>query len=327
MCAGKRFPVRSGAGVTLGDGTFVTLPGKYKAVLPEKGEWQHDATIAVPAGATITLWGGVTIPASKQAAVQTPAPQAAAGFVDLPGETAATLKSGAALSVPPGATITVSPSRPEVASQILALPGGSDIAVSADQNVTISPWATMAAADVTMQTAAPAPPSPQHSWRFWRHQPPAPPAPSGYRLCLKQPITLPGGAKISVLGRAKFTLPAGTLIAAPGWQPDILARRSCLKITTVFSLPHTSQVIASKMWTMLAAACLTLFGTGAGLGILGVLSYSLSSADLTVRILCVAAAAVAAVVVLVYSVVAIMALADPRPGDALNATSGTSFTL
>jgi hypothetical protein len=254
-----------------------------------------------------------------------------ADFTELPAQTDATLKSGAALSVPPGATITVSVSStqpdaalqiPDAALQILALPGATDIAVFAGQRVKISPCVTMAAADVTLPVADVT-------------LPVTVPSP-GYRLRQDQWISLPGGARISFLGRASLKLPAGTLVAAPGAPlaaaapealPQSPASRSYLKTTTVFPLPHTGQVIASQMGSLLVASFLTLFGTGAELGILGVLAFSLSSADFTVRVVCLATAAVAAVVVWAYSVMAIMALADPRPGDALNATGGTSFML
>lgn len=304
-----------GAKVTLPGRQMVSLPGgddRYvrdrKAVLPDKGEWHGCATISVPAGATITLPGGTIIPGRAAAGLQV-----AADFTELPGQAGATLKSGATLTVPPGAVITVWPAQPGAAFPVLALPGASDITVFAGQRIKISPWATIAAADVTMYPPAPAPPPP--------------PAPPGYRLGQDQHIRLPGGAKISFLGRASLELPAGTLVAAPGSRPEHTAKRCCLKTTTVFPLPHTAQVIASQMWSMLLASCLTLFGTGAELGILGVLALSLSSADFTVRVVCVIAAAVAAAVVWVYSVVSISALADPMPGDALNATGGTSFML
>ena len=149
----------------------------------------------------------------------------------------------------------------------------------------------------------------------------------GYWLGQNHPITVPGGAKISFLGRASLNLPAGTRIAAPGAISRKPARHSSLKTTTAFPLPHSTQVIASQMWALLAASFLTLFGTGAELGILGVLTWDLAAAESLVRAVCVALIAVSAVVVFFYSVISIRALADPAPGDALNATAGTSFML
>ncbi len=364
---GNRVTIRGGQEVTVaGRGDTDGLPDR-KAVLPDKGKRRSEATIALPSGATITVSGGITIPPPAASAppdvappdtapptlagrhqlrailrqglrligpaqglvgptqsVRTPAdvplgagPQAA-GFTKLPTLADATLKSGAVLSVPPDTIITVSPTQPGRA--ILALPGASDIAVFPGQRVRISPWATVAAADVIMMhpPADATPPLPA--------APPAPAAPWPPGYVLGGDITLPSGAKLSFLGRASLTLPAGTLIAAPG-APCAAAPSSFLKTTTVFPLPHTSQVIASQMWSLLLAACLTLFGTGAELGLLSVLAISLSSADFTVRAVCAATAVVAAAVVLAYSVVAIRALADPRPGDAVNTTGGTSFML
>ncbi|HEY6310776.1 MAG TPA: hypothetical protein VIY52_08205 [Streptosporangiaceae bacterium] len=240
-------------------------------------------------------------------------------FTQLPAAADATLKAGATLSIPAGGTITVMPDQ-GAASPLLALPGTSDIAVFAGQQIQISPWATMAAGDVTVAGPARAarPPSASDG--------PASKRP-GYWLSQNHPITVPGGAKISFLGRATLTLPAGTRIAAPGANPRKPARHSSLKATTTFPLPHSTQVIASQMWALLLASFLTLFGTGAELGILGVLTWSLAAAESLVRAVCVALIALSAVVVFFYSVISIRALADPAPGDALNATAGTSFML
>ncbi len=221
-----------------------------------------------------------------------------------------TILPGGVLSVPPGAIVTVSPSMPEAAQPILAIPGASDIAVFADQIVTVSPWAVLAAKDAA-----------QHPGAAAAAQKPS------YVVGPARRVRPLGGAKISFAGRASLTLPAGTVVAAPGADLQSPARTSSLKRTTVFALPHTSQVVASRMWSLLAASFLTLFGTGAEIGILGVLVYALSAASFTVRLLCAVALAVAAVVVWLYSVVSIRALADPKPGDALNATGGTSFML
>lgn len=302
---GRKFRVKARAKVKLPDGTEFEVPGTYKARLPDCGEKRQEALITVPAGATITVSGGADIPVSGPPAA--PGPPAAAppspAFTELPGQVAASIKPGALLSVPPGATITVSPSL-EAASELLALPGTSDIIVFSDQHVAISDKATLAAGDVLLTPAG---------------------ASCGYRLHENHALTMPAGAKITFLGRVSLKLPAGTLVAAPGAGP--VARSSSLTATTVYPLPHTGQVVASQMWTLIIASCLTLFGAGAELGILGVLTLSLSSADIAVRVLCAVGAGALAVVVLAYGVVGIRALADPIPGDALNATGGTAFML
>jgi hypothetical protein len=313
LTARKKFPVRPGAKVLLPGGTEFKVPGTYKARLPDRDAWRQEAIIAVPAGATITVSGGADIPAAGPAAAgqQPPAGQQTPAFMELPGQNGASLKPGATLSVPPGATITLSSSLPEAASPLLALPGTSDITVFAGQQVAISAKATLAAGDVAVTRPAGA----------------AAATPCGYRLHEDHALTMPAGEKITFLGRASLKLPAGTLVAAPGTGSRLSARGWSLKATTVYPLPHTGQVVASQMWTLIIASCLTLFGAGAELGILGVLTLSLSSADIAVRVLCAIGAAATAVVVLAYSVVAIRALADPIPGDALNATGGTAFML
>jgi hypothetical protein len=81
------------------------------------------------------------------------------------------------------------------------------------------------------------------------------------------------------------------------------------------------------MWSLLIASFLTLLGTGAELGILGVLAFGLAAADVLVRVVCLVLTVSSAVIVFFYSVVSIRALADPTPGDALSATGSTSFIL
>jgi hypothetical protein len=141
------------------------------------------------------------------------------------------------------------------------------------------------------------------------------------------PITVPDGAKISFLGRASMTLPAGASIEAPAGQPSSSVKCSSLRFTSVFAIPHSSQVVAAQMWTMLAAASLTMFGIGAELGLLSVLAASLSTADLTIQWIASAAAAVSAIILVWYGVTSIRALADAMPGDAMSSTDTMSFML
>jgi hypothetical protein len=270
--------------------------GKVRAILPDSGKSLTDATITVLAGATITLPGGASIARDGQATDITP----------LPGTRDAELKPGITLSVPPGATITVSAADPELKKPALALPSGSDIAVTAGQRLSVNATLTMAAEDVTMQDKPDKP---------------------GLTTREEFPITVKGGAKITFLGRARLWLPAGTCVAAPGADQDHPAKSSYLTVSTTFPLPHTSQVIAGRMWSLLFASCLTLLGTGAELGILGVLALGLAAADFTIRVLCVITITAVGLVVCVYGVTSIRALADPTPGDALNATPGTAFML
>ncbi len=276
---------------------------------PDDGGWT--ATISTPAGATVTLISGADLPASHGDAGWSLAP-----IADLPARVRATFKAGASLSLPPAAVITVRPPRDgQDRGPVLALPGGSDIAVFPGQIMRIcsgdSPAhhiaASIAASDVDMSVAAS----------------------SGYHLAGGQPLTVPGGAKISLLGHASLTLPANTLVTAPGRKPSTSRQvsHSSLPRETTYPLPHTGQVIASLMWQLLTGAAVTLFGAGAGLGLLGVLTFCLSSADGFARAICVAATVLAGLILLAYSYVSIRALADPRPGDTLNAAPGTAFML
>jgi hypothetical protein len=246
------------------------------------------ADIIVPAGATITVPGGADISAE-----------------DLPAATTATLGLGATLAVPPGTVITVSTPSGAHSGPALAVPGTSDIAVFGGQQLWVSEGAAVAAASITIGGGHP----------------------GDRTLTPGQRIAVPGGAKISFTGRASLRLPEGAQVAAAGTVQDKRSRSSPrLRAPTAYPLPHTSQVVASTMTAMLVASFLTLFGTGAELGILGVLSY-LSSAAAGLRVLCVAVTAAAAAIVWFYSVVSIRALADPRPGDAMNASGGTAFML
>lgn len=180
------------------------------------------------------------------------------------------------------------------------LPGGTDIAIYDGQVLSIS----------------------KPCYASDDRVPPGPP--------LTGQITIQGGAKLSFLGRASLTLPPGTRMTAPGSNQDDPAKGSYLMMTaTTFPLPHTSQVIAAQMWSLLLASCITLFGAGAGaeLGILGILAMGLASAALLIRTLLLAAVVAAGLVLTSYSVTSIKALADTTPGDTLNTTRGTAFIL
>lgn len=333
----------SGRGVTLPKGTRITHDGGETVTLQRKTTAflpRESATIAVPAGAVITVPDSPVIQLRDLASSDASQPA---------GESSGTLRAGAALTVPAGASITVSRPSTEsgtggAAMRILALPGGNDIAVFAGQQLKISVPVSIAASDVLV---APVPPR-GLAKRHLAKAPPAQPA-GGGTLPPDSSIALAEGAKITFLGRASIVLPAGTCMDAPAATPpdqqarqpaDSQARqsagsphlatrpakRSCLRSETVFAVPHTAQVIATRMWSLLAAACVTMFGIGAELGILGVL-VELSTADPTTRLICLVMTATAAVTVLSYGVVSIRALADVTPGSALSATDGTSFTL
>ena len=82
------------------------------------------------------------------------------------------------------------------------------------------------------------------------------------------------------------------------------------------------------MWSMLAAAAVTMFGIGAELGIVGiVLGFNLAVAPLWARSCGLAVAIAGALLVLGYGVSAIRALAGSRESSALSGARGSSFTL
>jgi hypothetical protein len=212
-----------------------------------------------------------------------------------PAKPGAQILADVTMTISPGSVITVQAAGPTADEPVLALPGGNDIAVFAGQRMTLSQPAAMSSRNASSCLRA------------------------------KQQVSLDGSAKITFVGQAILKLPAGALVAAPGVDPANPAKKAVLPRTSVFRLPHGSAVVAAGMWTLLLASGLTLIGAGGELGILGVLAFKLAQASLLVRSICLTTTAVLGVVVLVYSAVSIRALADPAPGDALNASAGTSF--
>jgi hypothetical protein len=281
--AGHWMPVRAGVRVkplalprakTLGDDGYITLPGHYRAIVPDAGEPPRAAVIAVPAGATMNV-AKATLP--------------------LPYDGVQPI-CDVTIDIPPGSMITVTATDRVAGMPALALPGGNDIAVFAGQKLTIS----QSAAAKPGTNAGPDP------------------------LPASHPVKLAGSAKITFLGRAILTLPAGTTVAAEV-DPDNPAKNSALRRTTVFRLPHTTEVVDAAMWVLLVAASLTIIGAGAELGILGVLTFSLTQAASWVRNACLVGTAILGALVLCYTVVSIRSLADPAPGDSLNGSGGASF--
>lgn len=123
-------------------------------------------------------------------------------------------------------------------------------------------------------------------------------------------------------------LPAKAEIRAPVAEPHSPQRRTVLKYPCQFAIPHTGEVVAARMWTMLLASCMTVFGIGAELAIIGrVLGYDLVVAPQWVRDCSLAFTFAAAALVLGYGISAIRALADSRDGTALSSAGGSSFML
>jgi hypothetical protein len=342
MCTRKkRFAVRSRVEVTRPDGKTRPLPAGYRAVLTSK-EGPH-CEIAVPAGATITVSGAASVnaPAEQPAQAGPSVPdftQLPPDFTEVSAGQRFNIYSGATLTVPAGGTVAVAaPQSSGPALPCMSMPGTTDIVLSAGVTVTVDPWVIVAGKDTNLTSGEDA--TQKHAKIFHKgkdaNQQPAADDHASYAIRAAQSVVLAGNAKISILGTASLGLPAGTLIAFPRLKrndPQATGRQSpprtsSLTAWTPFQLPHTGEVIASRMWALLIASLLTLFGTGAEIGLLGVLAFGLSTGSLAIRSACVALLAVSAVVVSFYSVISILALADPTPGDAVSTASGSSFLL
>lgn len=341
MCADKRFTVRSCVEVTRPDGEKWPLPAGYRAELTTKEERRCEIT--VPAGATMTVYGAASVNAAAEQPGQAEPSvpdftQLPPDFTEVPAGQCFSIYSGATLTVPAGGTLTVQAPLPSgQALPCMSMPGTTDILLFAGVNVTVDPWVIVAGKDTNLTTGKDA--NQQHAKGFRKgknaNQQPAADDHASYAVRAAQSVVLAGNAKISILGTASLGLPAGTLIASPRLKrndPQATRRQSPLRTSsltawTPFQLPHTGEVIASRMWALLVASLLTLFGTGAEIGLLGVLAFGLSTGSLAIRSACVALLAVSAVVVSFYSVISILALADPTPGDAVSTASGSSFLL
>jgi hypothetical protein len=92
-------------------------------------------------------------------------------------------------------------------------------------------------------------------------------------------------------------------------------------------IPHSTDVMAGKLWQVLAAACVTLFGIGAQIGLIGGLVFWLSDISPIGIMTAKSVLAVAFVIILVYGIATTHTLADRKPGSAISAMPGTSFTL
>lgn len=245
--------------------------------------------LAMSAGGSITVYGPTQVPA-------------------VPAEPGVTLNPGASLEVPAGSVITMTGGGGE---QVLAVPGSSDVVVFAGKRITVNASLTIPVSDIA-NAAHPAAPREL-------------PAGTGFDV--------PGGAKISFLGQATMTLPDQATVKAPVAKPASGRpwhdhRHTVVAGPQQFAIPNSGEVVAGKMWTMLMASCMTVFGIGAELGIVGwVLGYDLVVGPQWARDCSLAFASAAAVLVLCYGVSAICALADSREGTALSGARNSSFML
>jgi hypothetical protein len=240
------------------------------------------------------------------------------------------LSPGTTLDVPVGAVVTISAANADDDdSRIVALPGSNDIVLPPGQRITVTPAIGVPPGAIQ---AAPSADPPQPSEFSW----------SSFLTALVRPedgqatatrtvpatatvasLTLSEGAKLSFVGRADITLPAGSSVGAVGEMTAPVQ----LSAERTFSLPFTGEVV-SQMWSMLLASSFTMFGIGADLAIVGwVLGYDLAAAPPWARATVAALSGLAAVVVVLYGVFAIRALADSREGSVLSGRRGAAFIL
>jgi hypothetical protein len=219
-----------------------------------------------------------------------------------------TLNPGATLDVPAGAVITVAP--PADAADgwhhVLTLPGTTNIVVAPGQRISVSTAITLADGAVA-STSKPG---------------------LAKRLHAQDWCTVPEGAKISFLGRATLTLPAGAGVESLVAEPERPPTRSVLRYQRGWALPPDGEMLAADIRSMLAAAFMTVFGIGAEIGVVGwSLGYGLAAAPSWVRVGSLVFSALVGLLVLGYGVAQIRALADPREGSAMSGAGNSSFTL
>jgi hypothetical protein len=147
----------------------------------------------------------------------------------------------------------------------------------------------------------------------------------------------PAGANISFLGQARVTVPARACVIAPTERQPATApdgtlhrvpRQSKVAERVEFTLPRSGDVVAARMGTLLVASCLTVFGIGAEIGVIGwVLCFDLAVAPDYARWLSLIGGFAVAALLLVYGVLAIRSLADSRDGSPLANARNSSFML
>lgn len=248
--------------------------------------------IGVPAGGILTVYGKTALPAGT------------------------VLDPETTLDVPAGAMLSVSAAKSgkgAASQRVLVLPGGTDVVVAAGARITVDALVPLPASAVNGKG------------RRW---PKLAAAAAADTLPRRTPFEVPDGAKLSFLGRAALTVPKGAWVEAPVTEPPRPPRGPALQHPSEFAVPRGGEVVATQMWTMLIASCLTVFGVGAEIGILGwVLGYDLIVAPQWARVFSAVVSGAAALLFLGYGVRAVLALAGPREGSALSNARGSSFML
>jgi hypothetical protein len=147
-------------------------------------------------------------------------------------------------------------------------------------------------------------------------------AAAGQAISFPVRVAAQGGFKITVTGTADVKLPAAAKISAPQRK-----RGRPLKAPRELQTPQSSGVMVASLGLVLAAAVVTAFGTGAELGIAGVLAVHLSAASHGWHLGLLLAVVAVGIIMLTYSVSAVSSLVNPVPGSSTSAAPGTSFTL
>ena len=305
-----------GAGRGLQDRLTIALPHGTTAELPDRVRARFEVApeisemIFVPSGATITVAGDATVTWTDNGVTMT-----------------RKVQFGKGIQVPPGSRMTVTPA--DMGTQAsLVIPNTTDLAVSAASTLRISGGSgalVLAEGDLLPADQA-APGSPPAGAAH--HHPAGKPAASADAAKAARVVRYPvdisteNGAKISVVGTADVTLPRGTVITTPG-RP---AARP-LPRDVHLQAPQGGSTLVGTVAIVLAAAVVTMFGIGMEVGLACVLTFGLSAASQFWRWMMLAGSILIGLFVLWYAVAAVQALADPRPGSALSATGGTSFTL
>ena len=302
--------------VTLTSSDPVTLRRGTKARVPRSAVVRHGlppwpARVTLAAGTSATLETGASAllaDVSKAPAATVEVPSGA--DVMLPGGATVTAGDGSAqgpVTVKKGHTVHVPPqSRISIrAGAVMTIPGTGDITVGAASTLVVDDGEAGGGLAI-----------PSDDVDATGHGPAADSA-----VSYPARIEAAAGAKITVAGVADITLPAGTKSRATYRAEAELSTERSLQI------PPGSNVLFGNLRMILGAAVLTMFGIGAEIGIAGVLAFGLSEASQPWRWGMLGVTGLVGLLTIAYAVTAVRAIADPRPGSSISATSGTSFTL
>jgi hypothetical protein len=279
-----------------------TAAARYKLPWPTWATVVTDATATLDAHASARLTELVKLPA---AVVTLPSGAdlvlpggATVTAPDDAGQPALQVKLGHTVHVPPHTQVSIQP------GAVMTIPGTSDVTVDAQSTLDIRADAghlAIASDDIVGPKSGK-----------------AADATRGYPVRM----VAPGGAKLTVAGTGDVTLPAGTVSKALYRRDFPLRRERSLQVPQ-----GASTTLFGNLRMILATAVITMFGIGAEIGIAAVLVYGLSEANEVWRSVMLGVTGLVALLVLAYAVTAVRAIADPRPGSSISATSGTSFTL